>query len=101
MCPAAIYFLVDEGVLDGNENERGDAQAHDDGGRGSDGNAMRMSVSNGLGSCADAQWFGSVRLLGRRRPAYRQFEEMSPDLMVYLEAEDRNDLGKMFLQEIE
>jgi len=105
------YVLLDEDALDGNENERGDAQAHGDGGRGYDGNAMKTSASNGLGSCGDAQWIGwrrwndavgggMVRLLGRRLPAHRRFEEMSPDLMGYLEAEDRNSLGRVFPQGI-
>ena len=110
-CPAATYVLVDEDALDGSENERGDAQAHGDGGHGYDGNVMTMSASNGLGFCGFAQWFdwrrwsdaaggGMVRLLGRRLPACHHFEEMLPDLMGYLEAEDRNSLGGMFPQGI-
>jgi len=107
-CPAAAYVLADGGALDGKENERGGAHAHDDGGRGYDENVMRMSGSNGLHSCGgalgphrwnDALGGGMVRLLGGRLPAYRhaQFEEILPDLTGYLETENKNTLGQVSL----
>ena len=106
------YALVDEGALDGNENERGGAHAHGDDVRGYDENTMTMSASNGLGCYGGARWFGPrrwndavgggmVRPLGRRLLAYRhaQFEGILPDLTGCPEVEDINTLGLMFPQE--